>query len=137
LFFPLGAGAGSTAATADKAGDKDGNAATKSGGAAGAGGAPADEKPADSKPAAAKPAEKSKDASAPASAAAKPAAPEGSAAASAESKPATLGGPLSKDALAPAPPPASLPVFGGLGAAAVLMGCAFWFILKGGQHVTR
>lgn len=137
LFFPLGAGAGSTAAAADKAGDKDGNAATKSGDAAGASAAPGNEKPADAKPAAAKPADKPKDASAPASAAVKPAAPADSDAASAESELATLGGPLSKDALAPAPPPASLSVFGGLGAAAVLMGCAFWFILKGGQHVTR
>ncbi len=30
--------------------------------------------------------------------------------------------------------PNSLGVFAGLAAAAVLLGCAFWFILKGGQH---
>ncbi len=41
----------------------------------------------------------------------------------------------SKDAVAPpAVPETSLPVYGGLAAAAVLLGCAFWFILKGGQH---
>jgi cytoskeletal protein RodZ len=34
----------------------------------------------------------------------------------------------------PAVPETSLPVYGGLAAAAVLLGCAFWFILKGGQH---
>ena len=34
----------------------------------------------------------------------------------------------------PAPPANNLPVFGGLAAAAVLLACAFWAILKGGQH---
>jgi hypothetical protein len=138
LFFPLGAGSGTPTAVADgKTDDKDASSAAKSGDAAKAKSAPADEKPADTKPAAAKPREKSNDADTPASAATKSALPEGSETSSAASEPATLAGPLSKDALAPAPPAASLPVFGGLGAAAVLMGCAFWFILKGGQHVTR
>jgi hypothetical protein len=36
----------------------------------------------------------------------------------------------------PGPPPSRLPVFGGLAAAAVLLGCAFWAILKGGQHAS-
>jgi hypothetical protein len=48
---------------------------------------------------------------------------------------ATLAGPLAKDAAAiPGPPTSSLPVFGGLAIAVVLLGCAFWAILKGGQH---
>ena len=43
--------------------------------------------------------------------------------------------PLSKDAAAPpADPPSNLPIFGGLAAAAVLLGCAFWAILKGGHQ---
>ena len=41
---------------------------------------------------------------------------------------------LQKTRLAPAPPASSRAVFGGLAAAAVLLGCAFWAILKGGQH---
>jgi hypothetical protein len=41
----------------------------------------------------------------------------------------------SKDLVAPpAVPETNLPVYGGLAAAAVLLGCAFWMILKGGQH---
>jgi hypothetical protein len=39
-------------------------------------------------------------------------------------------------AAAPGPKADSLPVFGGLAAAAVLLGCAFWAILKGGQHAS-
>jgi hypothetical protein len=43
--------------------------------------------------------------------------------------------PLSKNAAAPPAAPAThLPVFGGLAVVAVLLGCAFWAILKGGQH---
>jgi len=38
------------------------------------------------------------------------------------------------DVALPGPPPSSLPVYGGLTAAAVLLGCAFWAILKGGQR---
>ena len=34
----------------------------------------------------------------------------------------------------PALPETNVPVYGGLAAAAVLLGCAFWAILKGGQH---
>jgi hypothetical protein len=48
---------------------------------------------------------------------------------------AVLTGPLADDAAAPGPPASSLPVFGGLAAAAVLLGFAFWAILKGGQRV--
>lgn len=54
---------------------------------------------------------------------------------SASNASAVLAGRLSKDAAAlPGPPPSSLPVFGGLALAAVLLGCAFWAILKGGRH---
>jgi hypothetical protein len=43
--------------------------------------------------------------------------------------------PLSKGAAAaPAAPENQLLVFGGLAAAAVFLGCAFWAILRGGQH---
>jgi hypothetical protein len=43
--------------------------------------------------------------------------------------------PFSKDAAAaPAPPANSLSVFGGVAAAAMLLGCAFWAILKTGGH---
>jgi hypothetical protein len=48
---------------------------------------------------------------------------------------AVLTGPLADDAAAPGPPPSSVPVLGGLAAAAVLLGFAFWAILKGGQRV--
>jgi hypothetical protein len=49
--------------------------------------------------------------------------------------PAAKSAPLSKDAAdATAAVPNNLPLFGGLAAAAVLLGCAFWVILKGGQH---
>ncbi len=56
-------------------------------------------------------------------------------------EPATPGAGLSKSlsnggAADPAAPANSLPVFGGLAAAAVVLGCAFWAILKGGQHTT-
>ncbi len=53
-----------------------------------------------------------------------------------EGKPqAVLAGGLVEDgADAPGPPASSLPVFGGLAATAVLLGCAFWAILKGGQR---
>ena len=74
----------------------------------------------------------------------KPAAAAGAAVNRAESEPATvarstagLAQPLAKDALAaPEPPANSLGVFGGLAGAAAVLGCAFWFILKGGQHAT-
>jgi len=36
----------------------------------------------------------------------------------------------------PATPANSVPIFGGLAAAAVVLGCAFWAILKGGQHTS-
>jgi hypothetical protein len=36
----------------------------------------------------------------------------------------------------PGPPPSSLPVYAGLTAAALLLVCAFWAILKGGQRAT-
>jgi hypothetical protein len=42
---------------------------------------------------------------------------------------------LDDDAAVPGPPVRSLPVFGGLAAAAGLLGLAFWAILKGGQRV--
>jgi hypothetical protein len=43
--------------------------------------------------------------------------------------------PLRADDVAlPGPPPSSLPVYGGLAAVAVLLACAFWAILKGGQR---
>ncbi len=45
-----------------------------------------------------------------------------------------LAAPLAKDAALPAPPIGNLSIFGGLAGAAVLLGCAFWAILKGGQH---
>jgi hypothetical protein len=48
---------------------------------------------------------------------------------------AVLTGPLADDAAVPGPPASSLPVFGGLAAAAALLGFAFWAILKGGQRV--
>ncbi len=38
------------------------------------------------------------------------------------------------DIASPGPPASSLPVYGGLAAAAVLLACAFWAILKGGQQ---
>jgi hypothetical protein len=41
---------------------------------------------------------------------------------------------LSKNPEAPAGASTTVPVFGGLAAAAALLGCAFWAILKGGQH---
>ena len=42
---------------------------------------------------------------------------------------------LSKDARTEMPQEdRSVGVFAGLSAAAVLLGCAFWIILKGGQH---
>jgi hypothetical protein len=48
-----------------------------------------------------------------------------------------MAGRLARGAAAePAPEPNSLPVFGGLATAAVLLGCAFWAILKGGQPAT-
>ncbi|MEX0675470.1 MAG: hypothetical protein WD063_00245 [Pirellulales bacterium] len=47
---------------------------------------------------------------------------------------AILSGRPAEDSAAPGPPASSLPVFGGLAAAAVLLGCAFWAILKGGQR---
>ncbi|MBI3839657.1 MAG: hypothetical protein HY288_17185 [Planctomycetia bacterium] len=54
---------------------------------------------------------------------------------SADQTTAGLAQPLSKNAAAtPTTPATNFPVFGGLAAAAVLLGCAFWAILKGGQH---
>ena len=48
---------------------------------------------------------------------------------------AALAEPSSEDAESPpGAPPSNLPIFGGLAAAAVLLGCAFWAILKGGQQ---
>jgi hypothetical protein len=72
----------------------------------------------------------------------KPAAAAGAAVPRLESEPATaprstagLAQPLAKDALAaPQPPASSLGVFGGLAGAAAVLSCAFWIILKGGQH---
>jgi len=51
------------------------------------------------------------------------------------SRAAVLTGSLGEDAAVPGPPASSLPVFGGLAGAAVLLGFAFWAILKGGQRV--
>ena len=49
---------------------------------------------------------------------------------------ASLTRPFAKDAAVPvAMPGGNLAVFGGLAAAAMLLGCAFWAILKGGRHV--
>ena len=48
---------------------------------------------------------------------------------------AVVAPPLAEAAVAVGPPPSSLPVFGGLAVAAVLLGFAFWGILKGGQRV--
>ena len=68
---------------------------------------------------------------------AKPAATSG-AAAGTVAEPATPGTGLTKSlsnggGADPATPANSFPVFGGLAAAAVVLGCAFWAILKGGQ----
>jgi hypothetical protein len=62
-----------------------------------------------------------------------------SADASATGRPtASLTRSFAKDAAAaPAPPASSAFVFGGVAAAAVLLGCAFWAILKGGQHAAE
>lgn len=53
-----------------------------------------------------------------------------------EGKPQAVlaGGLVEAGADAPGPPASSLPIFGGLAATAVLLGCAFWAILKGGQR---
>jgi hypothetical protein len=75
--------------------------------------------------------------------AAKPAPVTGAAAPAQSSAPserstAAVAQPFSKDAAAaPSPPASSLGVFAGLAAAAVLLGCAFWVILKGGQQATE
>jgi hypothetical protein len=46
--------------------------------------------------------------------------------------------PPTKDTGAPADvAPNNLPVFGGLAAAAVLLACAFWTLLKGGQQTAN
>jgi len=59
------------------------------------------------------------------------------AAAPAANATAGLREPLSKDAAASQLAPTSnLPIFGGLAAVAVLLGCAFWVILRGGQQAT-
>ncbi|MGD9720079.1 MAG: hypothetical protein AB7O59_02555 [Pirellulales bacterium] len=50
---------------------------------------------------------------------------------------AVLTQPFAKDAAPlPGPPASSTSVFGGLAAAAVILGGAFWAILKGGRHAT-
>ena len=71
--------------------------------------------------------------------AAKPAPAQGAAAepaAAADRQAATLVQPFAAGAAAtPAPAVGKLSVFVGLGAAALLLGGAFWAILKGGQHV--
>jgi hypothetical protein len=137
LFFPLGA-ATPPAATAETkpAGDKPATDTPADAAAA----APAPTKPttatgADAKPAQAKPAQPKATKAKP-SAAVQP--PEGEKAADTDRVSLGLSGPLAKDAaVEPMPPPATLPIFGGLAAAAVLMGCAFWAILKGGQHAAH
>ncbi len=124
LFFPLGAGSSTAAAT--PAADK-----------------PAEGKPADGAPAVAetKPA-----ATAPAADAVKPAA-EPSAVAQPAEKPAAepapaaapaakVEGPSAGSGEAPVAVNNNTPVYLGIGTAAVLLGCAFWIILKGGQHAT-
>jgi len=145
-FFPLAAGSAPAATTDDKgAKAADGSAPAKDGAPAVA---PAKGEPAAAAPdttapkpdAAAAPAgapAEGTPAAAPAAAVAAPspppaAAPSEPAAADAQGAPTAS---PSKDAeVPPAVPPSNLPIFGGLAVAAVLLACAFWAILKGGQH---
>lgn len=142
LFFPLGAGTPPTAATTDKPAE-----GTTTPAAAAEAKSAADAKPAanaktpatapavSSKPAEAAPTEK------------KPAAEAGAVLTpavspsvdSSKTEPATAGAAttvrLSKDANAPPQEEdRSVGVFVGLAAAAAVLSCAFWIILKGGQH---
>lgn len=134
LFFPLGAGAPAS-------GDKPADGAPPA--VAGDAKPASDAKPAaeakpvtesksetpavSSKPAEPAPAEK-KPAAAAGAATSKPAAPEAASGAAVAPR-------LSKDARTETPQEdRSVGVIAGLSAAAVLLGCAFWIILKGGQH---
>jgi hypothetical protein len=62
--------------------------------------------------------------------------PRGPAGDVAEAKHAAAPGPLAQAAALPGPPQSSAGVLAGMATAAVLLSCAFWAILKGGQHVT-
>ena len=125
LFFPLGAGTPAVA----------GDAKPASGAKPAAGAQPATESKSEtpavsSKPAESAPAEK-KPAAAAGAATSKPTAPEAASGAAIAPR-------LSKDARTETPEEdRSAGVYAGLIAAAVLLGCAFWIILKGGQHAAN
>lgn len=130
LFFPLGAGAPASdkpAETTPPAVAGDAKPASDVKPAAEAKPTTESKTPAETPAVSGKPAEK-KPAAAAGAATSQPATPEAASGAAVAPR-------LSKDAHTEVPQEdRSMGVFAGLAAAAVLLGCAFWVILKGGQH---
>ncbi|HEX3725819.1 MAG TPA: hypothetical protein VHV08_06235 [Pirellulales bacterium] len=144
-FFPLtnaappAAADNANAASAKPAESKPDEAATKPAQAAPAAGSAAPASPTTPVPPTVEPSAPAATAADPAvKPAASPAQPATSAVPVEARPPGTLAESLSKDAVAPpALPESNLPVMAGLGAAAILLGCAFWAILRGGGQAAN